>query len=79
MSSVPGELPSAIGPDRVCVVPAGGVKNGSPAKVIGFAIVKLPLLRNDSVVPSAIASVPLPRALLSPTAMVPAVSDVPPE
>lgn len=74
----PGVPPSLIMPEMVCVVPAGVVKVGSPLIVMWLAMLKLPVLANDSVVPAAIASVPVPSALLLPTASVPPESVVPP-
>ena len=57
-------------------MPPGGVKIGSPEIVIGLAMVKLPVLENDSVVPAAIATVPEPNAVLLPAISVPAVTVV---
>ncbi len=78
MSRELGEPPSEITPDSVCVAPKGGVKNGSPAIVIGLLIVKFAVSRNDSVVPAAIANMPVPNALLLPATSVPFETVVPP-
>jgi len=79
MSTTPGVPPSEMMPERVCVVPAGGLKNGSPEIVMLLAMVKLPVPRNDSVVPAASDTFPVPSALLLPTTSVPPPTVVPPE
>jgi hypothetical protein len=75
----PGELPSEMTPEIVCTVPEGDQKFVLPEIWIAFATVKLVPPANESVLPAAIDSVPLPSAELLPMTSVPEVSVVPPE
>jgi hypothetical protein len=58
MPSGAGEVASEMMPIKVCVVPVGTSKIGSPERVIGLPIEKLPLDTKPSVVPAESASPP---------------------
>ena len=59
-------------------MPPGGVNEALPAIETLLASVKLSLSKNDSIVPYAIESGPVPSALLLPITSVPAPSVVTP-
>ena len=74
----PGVAPSLMTPEMVWVVPAGGVKFGSPEIRKLLARVKFEPLINDSVVSGASDTKPGPNASLLPAIRVPELTMVAP-